>query len=107
MIKEIELQEKINSLKRDNEALQKDLENDIEQNSNLIIRNKELEEENRKLKEENQNLQKQIKEIESDAIKLMDKMLELQLSNDKANTNIESNDFKNMLKCQTGIDKLE
>lgn len=95
MNEEKELKDKIEDLEKDNKVLALNLESQIKDTTEKIEENIKLTQENKQLKEENQNLQKQIKEIESDAIKLMDKMLELQLSN------------TNELKCQTEVDKLE
>lgn len=75
---EKDLQEEINSLKKENEILQEEVENDIKAHSDLIIKNQELETENQKLKEENDKLQKEIKATEDIIMEIADNMYKAQ-----------------------------
>lgn len=88
---EIELKEKISYLEKDNEALQKDLANDIIQNSELILKNQELEKENEQLKKENEQLKKEVKETEEMTLQIVDDFINQKfcIKNTESQENIE------------------
>ena len=69
---EKDLQAEIDSLKRENEILQEEVENDVKAHSDLIIKNQELEQENEKLKKENEKLQQDTKEMEGIIMEIAD-----------------------------------
>ena len=78
---EKDLQAEIDSLKRENEILQEEVENDVKAHSDLIIKNQELEQENEKLKKENEKLQQDTKEMEGIIMEIADNLYQNQFPN--------------------------
>lgn len=78
---EKDLQAEIDSLKRENEILQEEVENDVKTHSDLIIKNQELEQENEKLKKENEKLQQDTKEMEGIIMEIADNLYQNQFPN--------------------------
>ena len=78
---EKDLQAEIDSLKRENEILQEEVENDVKAHSDLIIKNQELEQENEKIKKENEKLQQDTKEMEGIIMEIADNLYQNQFPN--------------------------
>lgn len=78
MNNETELKEKISNLEKDNEALQKDLANDIVQQSELILKNQKLVIENEQLKKENEQLKKEVQQTEKMTLQIVDEFINKQ-----------------------------
>lgn len=73
-----DLQEKVIRLEKENENLQKDLENDIKTQSDLIEKNLELELKVQELERKNLQLQKDKEETDKMAMELTDDIYRLQ-----------------------------
>ena len=80
------LQEKIESLTKENEILQEEVENEVKNQSDLIIKNQELEKENEQLRKENQKLQQEVKATEDVIMEIADNLYQNQFPSLDANS---------------------
>lgn len=83
---EKDLQEKIESLTKENEILQEEVENEVKNQSDLIIKNQELEKENEQLRKENQKLQQEVKATEDVIMEIADNLYQNQFPSLDANS---------------------
>lgn len=69
-----ELQETIESLEKENQILQEEINKDINTQSDLLMKNQTLEQQNKELLEENEKLKKEIADTEKVVLEIADKL---------------------------------